>query len=236
MRFKRCLGFTIAMVFSLRFCNCLASNASTVIVKSGLPTFSARTPVYSFDRTPTLSLDFTIKSADVVVGNEANQDSIVNGGTYTGNASKVEGGYSYENVKLTADERRYIANTVQHEVGSYADTLDGNNLTCPSINVACVILNRYVSGYWEFPTTVQEVITQPYAFTGISGYWDRTDYASDTSYKAVDMALQLGDITGGCFWFRNKSITGWNDFFDGASTITLMFKDSAGHEFYKLKG
>ena len=75
MRLKKYLGFTIAAVFSLRFCNCLTSNASTVIVKSGLPTFTARTPVYSFDRTPTLSLDFTIKSADAVTGNEADKDS-----------------------------------------------------------------------------------------------------------------------------------------------------------------
>lgn len=207
------------------------TNAGFVEITKGLPILSTPKDIDKPTKTPKLSLDFEIASGDAIVS-----DNVQNKILYQGGAPLAEGGFSYEGVTLTADERRYIANVVEHEVGGCPDSFDYNPEHCPKMNVACSVLNRYVTDYWEFPSTIQEVILQRYAYSGISAYWNRTDYASEDSYKAVDMVLEAGDITGGCYWFRNKAITGWNAFFDGASTITWMFQDSAGHEYYKLKG
>lgn len=213
--------------------NCLHStigvDAATVTIVDGLPTLNTPRSLDTPTQTPKLSLDFSVVSKNNTVSDEENNLEIYRG------SSTLTGGISYEGVTITADERRWIANVVQHEVGSYKDSFDGNPNNCPRINVACSVLNRYATDYWEFPNSIKEVILQPHAYTGISGFWDRTGYADEDSFKAVDYALENGDITGGCYWFRNKAITGYNSFFDGATTIKWMFQDSAGHEYYKLK-
>ncbi len=205
------------------------SNASYITITGGLPTLPTPASVEKPTQTPKLSLDFSVVTGDSTVSDEEQNREIYRG------SGGITGGISYEGITITEDERRYIANVVQHEVGSYTDAFDGNPENCPRINVACSVLNRYATDYWEFPNSIKEVILQRNAYTGISSYWDRTGYADDASFRAVDYALENGDITGGCYWFRNKAITGYNSFFDGASTITWMFQDSAGHEYYKLK-
>ena len=235
MRTKRIGQLVAAMTAAVMLSNytlapTLGVSAGYVEITGGLPNLPTPKSIEKPTQTPKLSLDFEVASGEATVS-----DDVQNKSLYQGGSSQMSGGFSYEGVTITADERRYIANVVEHEVGSYSDSFDCNPEHCPKMNVACSVLNRYVTDYWEFPTTIQEVILQRNAYTGISAFWNRTDYASADSYKAVDMALEVGDITGGCFWFRNKAITGWNAFFDGATTITWMFQDSAGHEYYKLK-
>lgn len=207
-----------------------STHAATVSISKGLPTLSTPSGIEKPSQTPKLSLDFSVATKNAVVSDEEQNSNL-----HRGSSSAIAGGISYANITITNDERRYIANVVQHEVGSYKDAFDGNPKNCPRINVACSVLNRYATDYWEFPNSVKEVILQPNAYTGIGGFWNRTDYADENSYKAVDYALEHGDITGGCYWFRNKAITGYNSFFDGATTIQWMFQDSAGHEYYKLR-
>lgn len=218
---------TIVCIVALILSNTISCSAKTV---SGLPSFTRKAIVNSPTKTPRLSLDFEIKNSnplDTAPNAQSNNGSI--------QLEQMTGGvYSYSTVELTPEERRYIANTIMHEVGSYPDPLTGIKEDCPKMNVACVILNRYVSGYWEFPTTIQGIITQSGAFSGISTYWNRTDYATNECYDAIDAVLQTGDITGESWWFRNPSITGYNSFFDG-NTITYMYGDYAGHAFYKIK-
>lgn len=212
----------------------IESSAESKTITSGLPSYSIDEPDITYSRTPTLSLDYTVITDTALADDDQLKES--SGGSLTGSASKVEGGFSYEGVTITADERRWIANTVQHECGSYSSVLEADPLNSPHINVACVILNRYVANRpQDFPSTIKEIITQSGAFSGISGYWDRTDYASEEVYAAVDKALEYGDITGGALWFANLSIApgAWAA---TASTTSWLFKDSAGHDFWKLKG
>lgn len=208
----------------------LETKAATSIIVDGLPKLPTPSSVDKPTKTSKLSLDFSISSENVTISDEQQNVSL-----YQGSASSIEGGFSYAGVTLSEDERRYIANVVEHEVGGCSDQLNSDPKVCPRVNVACSVLNRFVTDYWEFPSSIEEVILQSNAYENIGPYWNRTDYATPESYAAVDYALANGDITGGCYWFRNPVITGWNSFFDEADTITWMFMDSAGHEYYKLK-
>lgn len=89
------------------------------------------------------------------------------------------------------------------------------------VNVACVILNRVEDE--NFSNNLVEVITvtNPKQFA-----YGRTEITEDTKL-AVEYAYMIEDTTDGALYFHSNPKT---EYFNGAKFI---FKDNAGHCFYK---
>ena len=189
-------------------------------VIQGLPTPDYYEDVQEANTKTVRSLDFKIQSNTVVQQTAAQEAA---------STAQSTGAGTYSGVSLSADDRRYLANTVMNEVGGAGpDSYDGNPKTSPHCNVACCILNRMISTRNDFKTvnTIKEVILQKNQFSNISRAWNQPEgWATDECYKAVDYVLEHGDITGGALFFMTpaaaaKSSQSWvwkNEFlfFDG---------------------
>jgi len=229
----KCSGTIVATL--LTFSLALNYNTTSAIIMGGLPSLETINDFGAPTITPVRTMDFTPNVQQNSASEEESSGGTIQG---TGVGGADNGGFDFSTITLTEDERRYIANTVMHEVGSCQPLTEseyyGNRDYTPRCNVACCILIRYLAKEDTFGkiNTIQGIITQPYAFSGISGYWNRTGYADEECFKAVDYVLAHGNQIGKCYWFRNKDITGWNSFFDGGS-VKFVFVDSGPHSYYE---
>lgn len=150
--------------------------------------------------------------------------------TVTENINTAE---MYKSIDLSETQLQYLANTVMHEIGNATDEFSSDKMKCPIQNVVCVILNRVLSQTSDFKNmnSIQDVVSAPNQFTGITPYLERTDYANQNVYKAIKAVLEKGDITGGALYFHSGAATG----FFKSNTIQFLYKDCAGHSFYKNK-
>lgn len=108
------------------------------------------------------------------------------------NASKPEDKKAFHTSKLSANDRKIMANAVYGE--SRGEPYVGQ------VAVAAVILNRVKSP--SFPNTPSGVIFEPRAFTAVADgqIWLTPN---ETATKAVNDALNGTDPTGGCTYYFN---------------------------------
>lgn len=144
----------------------------------------------------------------------------------------------YKTIDLSGDQLKYLANTVQHEIGSFPDKNreNGDPTQTPISNVVSVILNRVLSDASDFKNvnTIYEVVSQPGQFSGIKPFLNLnaySNYANQDVYDSIKYVLENGDTTNGALFFHSGAPSG---FFVGG-TIKFQFKDYAGHYFYSLK-
>lgn len=123
-----------------------------------------------------------------------------------------EGRNDYSNIELSEEDMYWLEVCIQTETGT----------TCTvenKMNVCCVILNRYLTGWKD---SVKEVILQPHQF---AHYKTNIDEKTKT---AIRRTLEEGDVTGGCRYFHSKEKPDSIKFYG-----KYMFTDSCGHHFFK---
>lgn len=106
---------------------------------------------------------------------------------------------------------------VEAEVGG----LGGFDERC---NVASVIFNRLEND--KFPNALSEILTKKQFLTISNGRYKKVT-VSDETIAACKFVFQFGDTANGALFFESGS----NNVHDAYSTY--MFKDAAGHKFYK---
>lgn len=117
----------------------------------------------------------------------------------------------------TDEERILLFKVVEAEVGD----LGGFDEKC---NVASVIFNRIDSD--KFGDTLSDVLTKKQFATISNGRYKKVT-ASEETIMACEFVFQFGDTTGGALFFES----GNSNVHDAYATY--MFKDNAGHKFYK---
>lgn len=115
------------------------------------------------------------------------------------------------------EELILLFRVVEAEVGD----LGGFDERC---NVASVILNRIDSE--KFANTLLEILTKKQFSTISNGRYKKV-IVSDETIAACEFVFQFGDTTNGALFFES----GNNNIHDAYATY--MFKDAAGHKFYK---
>jgi N-acetylmuramoyl-L-alanine amidase len=202
----------------------LFSIAADAITIENFPGGTAITVENTTKRTSVRTLDYKLKKATSASSSSSEEDPDTSSDDSSSSVSV--GDNEYKSLNLTEDDLIYLARCVQNETSGRGD-LTGNTKTSCAMNVACVILNRVLSN--SFPSTVYDVITQKSQFTGASGYIASGSY-SDNAMNAVKKVLEVGDITGGCLYFLNRSTASsvsWTN------NLTFMFTDDINHSFYK---
>ena len=93
------------------------------------------------------------------------------------------------------------------------------------LHVANVIFNRLRSGEWG--TTLTEILTSPYQFMVVTnGFYKRVKVSMETIQAVEDAWLK--DYTYGAIFFDSTNGKSW-----AAKNRTFLFRDGAGHDFYK---
>lgn len=183
----------------------------------------------------TLEFKTDKKSLDFISAREGNKETELSDGRFNNTTGSVNTVDVYKQIDLSNEkEMMYLANTVMHEIGSAKDDFTSDPSNCPIQNVVCVILNRVVSNSSDFKNmnSIEDVVKAPNQFTGITPFLERKDYANENVYKAIKAVVEEhGDITGGALYFHSGARNG----FFASNTIQFMFKDKAGHCFYKNK-
>ena len=104
-----------------------------------------------------------------------------------------------------------------------AEVTDGDFMS--KINVANVILNRVNSN--EFPNTIEGVVFQKKQFSPISHGRYYTVKPTEDTLLAIEYAFLFDDTTGGALYFESGNR------FVHMSYAEYLFKDNAGHHFYR---
>lgn len=92
-------------------------------------------------------------------------------------------------------------------------------------NVANVIFNRYSDGWWGKSLT--DVLYYPGHFMVVTTGFYKTVVPSAAAILAIDEAW-AHDYTGGALFFDSTNGESY-----AAKHCTFLFRDSAGHDFYK---
>lgn len=104
-----------------------------------------------------------------------------------------------------------------------AEVTDGDFMS--KVNVANVILNRVNSN--KFPNTIEGVVFQKKQFSPISDGRYYTVTPTEDTLLAIEYAFLFDDTTGGALFFESGNR------FVHMAYAEYLFKDSAGHHFYK---
>lgn len=104
-----------------------------------------------------------------------------------------------------------------------AEVTDGDFLS--KVNVANVILNRVNSN--KFPNTIESVVFQKKQFSPISDGRYYTVKPTEDTLLAIEYAFLFEDTTDGALYFESGNR------FVHMSYAEYLFKDNAGHHFYR---
>lgn len=104
-----------------------------------------------------------------------------------------------------------------------AEVTDGDFIS--KVNVANVILNRVNSN--KFPNTIEGVVFQKKQFSPISDGRYYTVKPTEDTLLAIEYAFLFEDTTDGALYFESGNR------FVHMSYAEYLFKDNAGHHFYR---
>ena len=125
---------------------------------------------------------------------------------------------------FSEEELELLFRVVQAEVGDY----DFDSKT----NVASVIFNRY----YDKDTTMTEVLTAKNQFSTISNGRYMRVIVDEETILACEYVFLFGDTTNGATYFDSTNGKSWAARETRENRMEHIFKDEAGHDFYKEKG
>lgn len=131
-----------------------------------------------------------------------------------------------QSIQLTAEEMTMMYKMVE------AEATGGDRAA--KLNVAHVLINRVLSK--RFPDTIKDVVFQKNQFSPLTDGRYYSIIVSESTIQAVNASLLEPDTTMGStfFMYRRDSDSDNVTWFD--ENLDFMFKDSIGHEYFKIKG
>lgn len=119
--------------------------------------------------------------------------------------------------EFSKEDEELLVKIAMAEAGG--ESLEGKAL------VMCVVLNRVADD--RFPSTIHDVIYQPYQFSPVSSGIFEGMEPSDECYEALEMVKNGWDESEGALYFESCTGNPWE-----GTEIMYLFSEG-GHEFYK---